>query len=154
MEEKMMSVHPIVTIPRHHDVSFHANGRIDLSAHVTGVLDLHPGDVINIAESDSLPIEYYLYVWRRAADLIGRHSGTCRPAKGKGRYLRAFCKRLTDHMLRLCPGYTRLNFRVGSPTFIDHLGITLPLITLPLHHLSSISNQSHLSNTHHSHKTS
>ena len=34
---------------RKHDISFHASGKIDISAHIAKKLSLAPGDVIDIA---------------------------------------------------------------------------------------------------------
>lgn len=34
---------------RRHDITFNADGRIEISARATRALDLHPGDVIDVA---------------------------------------------------------------------------------------------------------
>ena len=118
----------ILPITRRGDITFHPNGRIDLTAHVTKVLSLCPGDVINIACVDERFCEHYLYVARRASETVGRHSGTCRPAKNSGRYLRTFCKRLTDYVLFRTRSTTAIRIRVGAASEVSGLGIVLPLI--------------------------
>lgn len=57
---------------RKHDISFNANGKIDISARIARRLSLSPGDVIGIARSDG---ELYLYVRHRAGSYSGRHAG-------------------------------------------------------------------------------
>lgn len=120
--------HPIIPITRRGDVTFHPSGRIDLTAHVAKVLDLQPGDVVNIAEDDEHPDEHYLYVSRRSEETTGRHACTCRRVKA-GHYLRLFSKPLSTHILHLCHADSRLSLRVGAPTTLPMLGKALPLIT-------------------------
>ena len=120
----------VIPVTRCGDITFHPNGRIDLTAHVTAALSLHPGDVINIARVEERFCEHYLYVARRAGDTIGRHAGTCRPAKNNGRYLRVFCKRLTDYVLTRSHNTAGTQLRVGAVTEVSGLGIALPLIGL------------------------
>ena len=120
--------HPIISTTRRGDVTFHPNGRIDLTAHVAKVLDLHPGDVVNIAEDDEHPDEHYLYVSRRSKETTGRHACTCHRVK-TGNYLRLFSKSLSSHILQLCHATSRLSLRVGAPTTILGIGTALPLIT-------------------------
>ena len=57
---------------RKHDMSFHASGRIDISAHVARRLSLAPGDVIDIVQESG---ELYLCVRLRAGSYAGRHDG-------------------------------------------------------------------------------
>ena len=120
--------HPIIPTTRRGDVTFHPNGRIDLTAHVSKVLNLHPGDVVNIAEDDEHPDEHFLYVSRRCAQTTGRHSCTCRRVKA-GNYLRIFSKSLSNHILQQCHASNRLSLRVGAPTTLPGIGTALPLIT-------------------------
>ena len=72
---------PVITTTRRGDITFHPSGRIDLTAHVSKSLGLHPGDVVNIAEECDSPSEHYLYVVRRSEETTGRHSCTCRKMK-------------------------------------------------------------------------
>ena len=120
--------HPIIPTTRRGDITFHPDGRIDLTAHVAKALDLHPGDVVNIACDDDHPGEHYLYVSRRCEETTGRHACTCRRVKA-GNYLRLFSKSLSSHILQLCHATSRLSLRVGAPTTILGIGTALPLIT-------------------------
>lgn len=81
---------------RKHDISFHASGKIDISAHVARSLALAPGDVIDIAQESG---ERYLYVRLRAGEYAGRHEGTVwATANGKGTF-RTWSRTLANAML-------------------------------------------------------
>ncbi len=81
---------------RMHDLSFHASGKIDISARVARKLSLAPGDVIDIAREGG---EWYLYVRLRSGCYAGRHRGRVFPtAKGGGTF-RAWSKPMTDAVL-------------------------------------------------------
>lgn len=107
------------------DITFHATGRIDITARVVKVLSLHPGDVIDIAHDGG---EYYLYVKHRSA--IGRHKAQCYATyKGKT------CNNLRAHSKQLCLAVLNINgndnearLPVGEPITHTTLGITLPII--------------------------
>ncbi len=122
-----MNIEHIIPTSRRCDLTFHSDGRIDLTAHVAKALGIAPGDVINIASTSDRHAEHYLYVSRRATETIGRHAGTCRPAKS-GHYLRAFSKQLTTHMQRLCHVSGTLRLRVGTAEEVCGLGTALPII--------------------------
>ena len=122
-----MTIQRIIPVSRRNDVTFHSDGRIDLTAHVAKALAIAPGDVINIACTGERHGELYLYVSRRASQATGRHAGTCRPAKS-GHYLRAFSKQLTTHMQRLCHVSGTLRLRVGAAEEVSGLGTALPII--------------------------
>ena len=57
---------------RRPDITFHASGRIDISARIARRLSLSTGDVIDILSHDD---ELYLRVRLRAGAYIGRHEG-------------------------------------------------------------------------------
>lgn len=84
---------------RRPDITFHGNGRIDISARVARKLSLNPGDVIDISVSNG---DCNLYVKYRATELIGRHEGHCYPTSvgGKGMW-RTWSKRMAEAMLQL-----------------------------------------------------
>ena len=110
---------------RRPDITFHCDGRIDITARVAKALSLHPGDVIDIAHDDS---EYYLYVKHRNA--VGRHEAQC-AATYKGRTcnnLRAHSRRLCQAVLKVNGNYTTARLPVGEPVQHNSLGITLPII--------------------------
>ena len=110
---------------RRPDITFHSDGRIDITARVAKALSLHPGDVIDIAHDSS---EYYLYVKHRNA--IGRHEAQCHPTnKGKiCNNLRAHSRRLCLAVLRVNGNYTIARLPVGEPFQHKSLGIVLPII--------------------------
>lgn len=113
---------------RRHDITFNAGGRIEISARVTRALDLHAGDVIDIAV-DERTREVYLYVKHRAP-LAGRHKAQCYRT-GKGRT----CNSLRAHSVEICRqvldmrGFSCLQARlpVGDPIEIQGVK-ALPLI--------------------------
>ena len=81
---------------RKHDICFHRNGKIDISAHVTRVLSLREGDVLAVGiDGDACSPEYYLYVRCRREHVQGRYEATCSCTARKGvnsRFLRAYSK--------------------------------------------------------------
>lgn len=118
----------IIPITRRDDLTFHPDGRIDLTAHVADALSLQAGDVINIACVGERFAEHYLYVARRAGETVGRHACCCRPAKNNGRYLRVNSKRLTDYVRALVHAAGTVRLRVGTPEEVAGLGHALPMI--------------------------
>ena len=117
---------------RRADVTFFQSGRIDITARVVKLLDLQPGDVIDIAVSGG---EYLLYVRTKAAQVIGNHSGQVRTTKkySCSRYslnFRAYNKQLCHNLREVCPGTGYpLHLPCGNPRQQDGR-IVLPLITL------------------------
>ena len=55
------------------DITFHTNGRIDISARVAGILSLQKGDVIDVMDGGE---EFYIYV-KLHAPTVGRHEAAC-----------------------------------------------------------------------------
>ena len=80
---------------RRHDITVARSGRIDLTARVVHLLDIRPGDVLDISIDGC---EWYLYV-RLRAPLIGRHVAQCYPSSRRGRTsgsYRLYSKQLAD----------------------------------------------------------
>ncbi len=123
-----MDTRSIIPMTRRGDVTFHADGRIDLTAHVVKALDLHPGDVINIIKSDDEHPEHYLYRSRMAAETTGRHTCVCHPANKGGNYLRVFNKQMAHYILGICDSCNRISLRVGGLTELTGRGRALPII--------------------------
>lgn len=108
---------------RRHDLTFHRNGFIRITARVVRILQIQPGDSINIAITNG---EYLLFASHHT---FGRHEAQCYPSKkGSGN----FCA----NSIRLCRslfssiGITRdkVSFLTGEK--IEDSGITyLPIIT-------------------------
>lgn len=108
----------ILTNSRKHDISFHASGKIDISAHIARKLSLAPGDVIDIVQSGS---EWYLYVKLRAGTYAGRHEGhVWSTANGKGTF-RTCSKAITTAVLTAAGVTGRLRCPCGS---VMHFGST------------------------------
>ena len=114
---------------RRHDISFHKDGRIEISARVSKALDLRPGDVIDIAVDDNSR-EVYLFVKHRAP-LAGRHKAQCYPTgkHHKGNSMRAHSVEICRQVLDL-NGFssTRARLPVGEPVEIPCIGKALPII--------------------------
>lgn len=115
----------ILSNTRRPDITFHSNGRIDITARVAKALALQPGDTIDIARDTG---EYYLYVKHRNA--VGRHEAQCR-ATNHGKTcnnLRAHSKRLCQAVLKVNGNYMEARLPVGEPINHPSLGTALPLI--------------------------
>ncbi|HIT83302.1 MAG TPA: hypothetical protein IAA99_03780 [Candidatus Avibacteroides faecavium] len=80
------------------DMTFHPDGRIDISARVSRELSLQRGDVIDVLDCGN---ELYLYVKFRAP-VSGRHEAACFPSKTGGKHFRTWSKRLCLAMMRKC----------------------------------------------------
>lgn len=129
MKSKEQSM-PIMATTRMGDITFHQNGRIDITAHVAQTLTLEPGDVVNIMEKGTNCKEYYLYVARRKGQVVGRHACTCHRVKNRGNYLRVFSKTLATFMLGICHAKEKVSLRVGKMEKVEEIGPAMPLITL------------------------
>lgn len=102
---------------RKHDISFHASGKIDISAHIARKLSLAPGDVIDIAQEGG---EWYLYVKLRSGSYVGRHDGRVfSTAKGGGTF-RTWSKSLTSIVLSAAEATGRLRCPCGSEVERDN----------------------------------
>ena len=121
-------MHSILTNTRRPDVTFYPNGRIDITARIANMLDLHQGDVIDIADNGRH--EYLLYIRYRGDRLVGKHEAVCRQSKRLSRNFRAYSKRICSFMFRFTD---RKNepYRVPAGevlTYKDY-GKMVPLIT-------------------------
>lgn len=110
---------------RRKDISFHSDGRIDLSAHLAQMLRLERGDVIDIMDCNR---ELYLYI-RHRAPVVGKHEATCFPTKQGCMNFRAWSKRLCLAMMERS-GATgkRLDLAVGLPETLADIEIAIPII--------------------------
>lgn len=111
---------------RRPDVSFYRNGRIDITASVARVLDLHDGDVIDIDYQNG---EYMLYVRLRGENAIGRHEAQCRPTKEGTFNYRAYSKKLCTAILAACNAVSEARLSMGTAIEHPQIGIAVPLIT-------------------------
>lgn len=112
---------------RRPDLTVNISGRIDITCRIARLLNLQPGDVIDVCKSG---MEYYLYVRHLAANIVGRHEGQCFPTSRGGRgSFRTWSVRLAkairaasgceDFILRLpCGAAEVINEKVYVPIII------------------------------------
>lgn len=106
------------------DITFHANGRMDISARVSKALSLHKGDVLDVLAGDG---ELYLYVKLRAPT-VGRHGATCFPTHLHSRHFRAWSWRLCQYMIKASGASSgKVELSVGEPVRLN-VGDALPII--------------------------
>lgn len=103
----------LIQNPRRHDITFHASGKIDISASIARKLSLHPGDVIDVIEDKG---EWLLCVKLRAGTYSGRFQGTVYPTtrKFRGGTLRTWCPSLCRKALAAAGQSTRLRCPCGE----------------------------------------
>lgn len=102
---------------RKHDISFHASGKIDISAYIARKFSLAPGDVIDIAQEGG---EWYLYVKLRAGSYAGRHNGRVwATSNGHGTF-RTYSKSITDAVLAAAGASVRLRCPCGTEVERDN----------------------------------
>lgn len=110
------------------DVTFHASGRICISARVSKLLSLAHGDVIDIMVEQSRGIdETYLYVKFRAP-IIGRHEGVVFRSNKNGNHCIASSIKLCRYILSRCEGGEKVRLCCGTPVTLTHYGTALPII--------------------------
>jgi hypothetical protein len=103
----------IIGATRRTGISFYADGRIDLSAHAARLLDIRPGDAINIATDGE---EYYLFVAVHAPK--GRHHAQCRATARSGAHYRFNSVQLARAMLAVCGGKEYAHLPLGDVTTV------------------------------------
>ena len=108
---------------RRPDITFHNDGRIDITARLVRKLGIGKGDVIDV-KTDG--IEYFLYVRHRAADLSGTHEAQCYPTNsGKSHNFRCYSARLCKALIgKVAASAKQLKLQAGS-------AIELPVICKP-----------------------
>ena len=110
------------------DVTFHASGRICISARVSKLLSLAHGDVIDIiVEQGRGANETYLYVKFRAP-IIGRHEGMIFRSNKNGNHCIASSIKLCRYILQQCRGGDKVRLCCGSPVELGIYGTALPII--------------------------
>lgn len=113
------------------DITFHRNGRIDISAIVTKSLGLNAGDVLDICMSDYG--EYYLVIAQKAINTNGNHRAkvfVTKKGRKHNRNMRTYCVKLCKAMLELHQtANEKVSFAVGSPVKDAVYGLVLPIIT-------------------------
>lgn len=118
------------------DITFYRSGRICISAHISKLLSLRSGDVIDIlADEPKSPHQHgggeiYLYVKHRTANLVGRHEGMVFRSNKSGSHSIASSTKLSRYILQQC-GCTGDKVRLccGTPVTIANDETALPIIT-------------------------
>ena len=106
-------------------MTFHANGKIDISARVSNALSLSRGDVIDIMDDGDG--EAYIYVKHRAP-VVGRHEAVCFPTKDGGHHFRTWSLKLCRYVMDTCRmDVIRMGVPTGEPVTLD-VGVALPII--------------------------
>lgn len=106
------------------DITFHADGRIDISARVAKMLSLQRGDVIDVLLDGG---ELYLYI-KLHAPTVGRHEAACFPTHSRGRHFRAWSQRLCGYMIAAGgSSLDRVELGVGELVLLN-VGAALPII--------------------------
>ncbi len=116
----------LIPISRRPDITVNVTGRIDITCRIARLLDLHPGDVIDVCQSGP---EYFIYLRHKAAEIRGRHEGQCFPTSrgGRGSY-RTWSVRLA-RAIRAAGGFEDLVLRLpcGEAVTINEK-IYIPII--------------------------
>lgn len=107
-----------ISSSRKHDISFHHNGRIDISAHLAKRLSLSPGDVIDILKHQG---EWYICVKLRAGTYIGRHIGKVWHASGHKGTFRTQAKPVTNAILAELGNPKSFHCPVGEDFIHDNM---------------------------------
>ena len=121
-----MTMEMILPTTRRPDITFHADGRIYITARIARTLHISPGSCINIAVREG---EYLLLAHNYHVP-VGSHGGSCHPTNRGGRYYRANSVKLCRAIINACgiQGAHRAALMCGTPVSID--GRTcLPIIT-------------------------
>lgn len=115
-------------ITRRPDITFHRDGRIDITSHVAVLLGLKHGDVIDIAYDG---VEYYLYKRYDSSSLVGRHEAQVRATNHGKHYchnLRAQSVRMCRQILQMHDGADVVRLPVGELETRSGMGKVLPII--------------------------
>ena len=117
----------ILQTTRRPDVSFFPSGKIDITARVARLLDMHPGDVIDIAIDGS---EYLLFVRVRQAS--GSHEAMVHTTKRRSHNFRCYSSRLCQFMIsQHCTSpSTPLRVPAGRVRQHEVYGTMVSLVTL------------------------
>ncbi len=106
------------------DITFHANGRIDISARVAGILSLQKGDVIDVMDGGE---EFYIYV-KLHAPTVGRHEAACFPTHSRSRHFRAWSQRLCRALIKAGgSSLDKVELSCGTPVNLT-VGTAIPII--------------------------
>lgn len=111
---------------RRPDITFHQNGRIDITAPIAKTLKIGRGDVVDVDYRNG---EYLFYVRLRNNEAIGRHEAQCYPTKESSHNLRANSKRLCKAMLAASNAAEEAKLLIGEVVEFPPFGLAISLIT-------------------------
>lgn len=109
------------------DLTVAPNGVIEISARVASILNLHKGDVVDVARDGDF--EYYLYIARRCPTL-GRYRAQAYPSNRRGHHYRVYSRQLAAALLRACG--TKQKIKLNAGEVVTHDG--QPYVTIILKH--------------------
>lgn len=109
---------------RRPDVTFYADGRIDITSRVAKILHLKDGDVVDIGVHQN---EYYLYVRNKACNLIGKHEAQCFASKKNSCNYRVYSRKLCSAILGISKT-DKARIPAGEATELPDIGVAVPLI--------------------------
>lgn len=106
------------------DITFHADGRIDISAHIAKALSLQRGDVIDVLDGGE---EFYIYV-KLHAPTVGRHEAACFPTHSGSRHFRAWSQKLCRALIKAGgSSLDKVELSCGTPVSLT-VGTAIPII--------------------------
>lgn len=121
---------------RRPDITFHRDGRIDITSRISAMLELHPGDIIDLCNDGN---EWYLYVRYKVGTYAGKHEAQVYPTN-KGKHschnFRAYSKRITDTVLDISGG-DKAQICAGTLCSFSNIGkavILIPKLNLSRSH--------------------
>ena len=112
------------------DITFHANGRIDITAKVALGLGLSAGDTIDISDAGG---EQYLFIRHKStSNSYSRYEAICSPTnRGKKRCnnFRCYSRKLSEFILLITKQNQVAKLNVGQPMRVAGMGLCLPILT-------------------------
>lgn len=110
---------------RRHDIIVRRTGMIDITARVARILQLAPGDSIDILVDNN---EYYLTVVHHASGGCGCFRAVARPTK-KGKHFRVHSTVISRALLAAVENPIVARLAVGQPIRDQQQRVLIPIIT-------------------------
>ena len=102
---------------RRPDITFHANGRIDITARISRWLGVEDGDVIDIIHDNG---EYFLTIREKHDDIMGKHEAQCWASNKQGRNYRAYSSKLCNAIIKMTGHHDCAKLPAGEMTTIGN----------------------------------
>lgn len=120
----------IIGCSRRPDITFYADGRIDITARIVRQLSLGEGDCIDVGK---LRDDYFLYVRRRFDPTVNfGYEATVRTTKRRSHNFRAYSVRMCRAVLKIYKAERKVSPQLGQPLCHDNYGVIIPLIRINL----------------------